>query len=157
MHCTCYVMQTESPVAQVARICLMHMQDHDVYKKRLRADGTPIDEGIKHEIGPENIDESTVMKTENGTVCGSCYGAQTANQPCCNTCDEVRRHIQVRQCRSTNLCARAAHECMLANKLGHACDRGLWHYSDSTFVTHCLCNKNADALSKHITFGHCTM
>ena len=61
-----------------------------MYKKRLRADGTPIDEGTKHDIGPENIDEaSNVMKTENGTLCGSCYGAQTANQQCCNTCDEV--------------------------------------------------------------------
>lgn len=67
------------------------MQDHDVYKKRLRADGTPIDEGVKHDIGPENIDElSTAAKDENGTVCGSCYGAQTASQQCCNTCDEVR-------------------------------------------------------------------
>lgn len=66
------------------------VKDHDVYKKRLRADGTPIDEGTKHEIGPENIDESSSIKTtENGTVCGSCYGAQTAKQECCNTCDEV--------------------------------------------------------------------
>lgn len=70
---------------------MAHVQDHDVYKKRLRADGTPIDEGTKHDIGPETLDEaSNVMKTENGTICGSCYGAQTAAQQCCNTCDEVR-------------------------------------------------------------------
>ena len=66
------------------------VQDHDVYKKRLRADGSPIDEGTKHDIGPETLAEaSDVMKTENGTICGSCYGAQTAAQQCCNTCDEV--------------------------------------------------------------------
>ncbi len=66
------------------------LQDHDVYKKRLQADGTPIDEGIKHTIGPENIDlMSKENSDENGTVCGSCYGAQTPTQPCCNTCDEV--------------------------------------------------------------------
>ena len=67
------------------------LQDHDVYKKRLQADGTPIDEGIKHTIGPENLDlMSKDNVDENGTACGSCYGAQTATQPCCNTCDEVR-------------------------------------------------------------------
>lgn len=66
------------------------MQDHDVYKKRLQADGTPIDEGTKHTIGPENLDlMSRDNIDENGTVCGSCYGAQTTAQPCCNTCDEV--------------------------------------------------------------------
>lgn len=65
-------------------------QDHDVYKKRLQADGTPIDEGIKHTIGPENIDLiSKDNVNENGTACGSCYGAQTSTQQCCNTCDEV--------------------------------------------------------------------
>ena len=68
---------------------IIGMQDHDVYKKRLRADGSPIDEGIKHDIGPENIDQLSASKDENGTVCGSCYGAQTATQQCCNTCDEV--------------------------------------------------------------------
>lgn len=67
------------------------MQDHDVYKKRLQADGTPIDEGTKHTIGPENLDlMSRDSVDENGTVCGSCYGAQTTAQPCCNTCDEVK-------------------------------------------------------------------
>lgn len=66
------------------------MQDHDVYKKRLQADGTPIDEGIKHTIGPENLDlMSKDNVDENGTVCGSCYGAHTPTQLCCNTCDEV--------------------------------------------------------------------
>ena len=67
-----------------------NLQDHDVYKKRLQADGTPIDEGTKHSIGPENIDLMSKDKVdENGTACGSCYGAQTATQQCCNTCDEV--------------------------------------------------------------------
>ena len=69
---------------------LILLQDHDVYKKRLQADGTPIDEGIKHTIGPENLDLMSKDKVdENGTACGSCYGAQTPTQPCCNTCDEV--------------------------------------------------------------------
>ena len=71
------------------------LQDHDVYKKRLQADGAPIDEGIKHTIGPENLDLiSKDNVDENGTACGSCYGAQTATQPCCNTCDEVMLALQ---------------------------------------------------------------
>ena len=70
-------------------VCLF-VQDHDVYKKRLQADGTPIDEGIKHTIGPENLDlMSKDNVDENGTACGSCYGAHTPSQPCCNTCDEA--------------------------------------------------------------------
>lgn len=65
-----------------------------MYKKRLQADGTPIDEGTKHTIGPENLDLlSRDNVDENGTACGSCYGAQTNTQPCCNTCDEVMAAI----------------------------------------------------------------
>ena len=97
-HATMYPCRHRAPVLctesnklkYVQRIILNLLQDHDVYKKRLQADGTPIDEGVKHTIGPENLDlMSKDNVDENGTACGSCYGAQTATQPCCNTCDEV--------------------------------------------------------------------
>lgn len=36
--------------------------------------------------GPEKT-----AKDVNGTECGSCYGAQTSESQCCNTCAEVRQ------------------------------------------------------------------
>ena len=62
------------------------MQDHDIFKKRLGADGKPINHiGDKHKVGPEIRDPDA-----NETLgCGSCYGAQSPEQECCNTCDEV--------------------------------------------------------------------
>ncbi|EFJ50127.1 hypothetical protein VOLCADRAFT_80399 [Volvox carteri f. nagariensis] len=66
--------------------------DHDVYKQRLSANGSPVKEVEKHNV------EATkkvvpVNGTENSTatpVCGSCYGAEDRQGDCCNTCDEVR-------------------------------------------------------------------
>ena len=40
----------------------------------LQADGTPIDEGVKHTFGPENLDlMSKGNIDENGIACRSCY------------------------------------------------------------------------------------
>lgn len=62
------------------------VQDHDVYKRRLDSVGKPIDEGKKHEIGPQNDPE--LEARNNGSYCGSCYGAGSEGE-CCNTCEEV--------------------------------------------------------------------
>ncbi|GLC35510.1 hypothetical protein PLESTF_001383200 [Pleodorina starrii] len=65
--------------------------DHDVYKQRLSANGSPVKEAEKH-----NVDATKktppVITSENATapVCGSCYGAEDKQGDCCNTCDEVR-------------------------------------------------------------------
>ncbi|PNH02779.1 Endoplasmic reticulum-Golgi intermediate compartment protein 3 [Tetrabaena socialis] len=80
--------------------------DHDVYKQRLAANGSPVKEVEKH-----NVDATkTKMPAGNGTAgvaagvagdaandtqvavsgCGSCYGAEDQQGDCCNTCDEVR-------------------------------------------------------------------
>ena len=65
-----------------------------MYKRRLTAEGNPIDEGEKHDVGPETQDHPLVSKhgkdLENGTYCGSCYGSEDEEGDCCNTCDEVR-------------------------------------------------------------------
>lgn len=63
--------------------------DHDIFRKRLSGDGTPLDDGEKHEVGSKQALEPPAAG--NGTVyCGSCYGAQQDEHQCCNTCDEVR-------------------------------------------------------------------
>jgi hypothetical protein len=75
---------------------------HNVFKRRLNAEGFPLDEGAKE--GSLDTLRSTedllkekrkaiaegrpVAKLEAGQ-CGDCYGAGDAGQ-CCNTCEEVR-------------------------------------------------------------------
>jgi len=64
---------------------------HNILKKRLGSDGLPI-------ITAPPIKEDAVNKKPPGEekkenevgYCGSCYGAETNELPCCNTCDQVR-------------------------------------------------------------------
>jgi len=65
--------------------------EHNVYKRRLDLEtGMPIDEPEKHEVVKE---EETKNNTEIAEVdkCGSCYGAETEDRKCCNTCEEVKQ------------------------------------------------------------------
>jgi hypothetical protein len=57
-----------------------------VYKRRLDKSGKAIDEGEKHEVGPQLDDE--LETKNNGSYCGSCYGAGSQGE-CCNSCEEV--------------------------------------------------------------------
>ncbi|KAL4431733.1 hypothetical protein ABPG77_002949 [Micractinium sp. CCAP 211/92] len=66
--------------------------DHDVYKRRLSSEGTPLDDGTKHEVGPaaHPVPANGSDPTADPNYCGSCYGAQTREGQCCNTCAQVR-------------------------------------------------------------------
>lgn len=66
--------------------------DHDVYKRRLAHDGTALDAGVKHEVGPSAhpMPGNGTDPTQDPNYCGSCYGAQSREGQCCNTCAEVR-------------------------------------------------------------------
>ncbi|KAH9603159.1 hypothetical protein KSS87_018605 [Heliosperma pusillum] len=66
---------------------------HDIIKKRLDVHGNEI-EARKDSIGAPKI-EKPLQKhggrlEHNETYCGSCYGAETADDHCCNSCEEVR-------------------------------------------------------------------
>jgi hypothetical protein len=66
---------------------------HNIFKRRLSADGKPIDVGTKDEIGGPKVQtgEKKVKESEEGpTYCGSCWGAEENPDDCCNTCEEVR-------------------------------------------------------------------
>ncbi|GIL75562.1 hypothetical protein Vretimale_15170 [Volvox reticuliferus] len=66
--------------------------DHDVYKQRLSANGSPVKEVEKHNVDATKK-AAPVNGSENATAvatCGSCYGAEDKQGDCCNTCDEVR-------------------------------------------------------------------
>jgi len=64
--------------------------EHNIYKRRLDLEtGQPLNPPEKHEIGEK---EKIVNNTEVGEIkCGSCYGAETEDRKCCNTCDEVKQ------------------------------------------------------------------
>ncbi len=61
-------------------------QDHDVYKQRLSASGSPVREAERHDVKSTKKAE---VKVVGNTTCGACYGAEDAENACCNTCDEV--------------------------------------------------------------------
>lgn len=81
--------------------------EHGIFKKRYDKDGNPINVDARREDLDAKIDDETNTKTNaanennvtansNKTVpgsdgCGICYGAETPEQPCCNTCEEVRK------------------------------------------------------------------
>ncbi|KAK4740861.1 hypothetical protein SAY87_024449 [Trapa incisa] len=66
---------------------------HDIIKRRLDSRGNII-EARADAIGAPKI-EKPLQKhggrlEHNETYCGSCYGAETADDHCCNSCEEVR-------------------------------------------------------------------
>ena len=60
--------------------------DHDMVKMRLAPDGSRIGDAFAHVIG---ADGPTATPLPEG-YCGSCFGAQSFDAQCCNTCDAVR-------------------------------------------------------------------
>ena len=63
--------------------------EHGIFKKRYDKDGNPVDVDARR----EDLDDKTADK-DNSTAskdCGSCYGAETEERPCCNTCEDVRK------------------------------------------------------------------
>lgn len=69
-----------------------HLQiEHNIYKRRLDLDGKPIKEPQKEEIKAGGTDVSQhETNTTEAKKCGSCYGAETAEYPCCNSCEAVK-------------------------------------------------------------------
>ncbi|CAG0880914.1 unnamed protein product [Cyprideis torosa] len=63
---------------------------HNVYKQRLDLNGNPIQNPESYDVG------SAVAVTTTTPKCGSCYGAETKEMPCCNTCDQVKLAYRVR-------------------------------------------------------------
>ncbi|KAG7029621.1 Endoplasmic reticulum-Golgi intermediate compartment protein 3 [Cucurbita argyrosperma subsp. argyrosperma] len=66
---------------------------HDIIKKRLDSHGNAI-EARPDGIGAPKL-EKPLQKhggrlEHNETYCGSCYGAESADDDCCNSCEDVR-------------------------------------------------------------------
>ncbi len=68
--------------------------EHNVYKRRLDLEGRPLqDPERQQQLGETaKIVNKTSADGGNEVVkCGSCYGAETDEHQCCNTCDEVKQ------------------------------------------------------------------
>ncbi|XP_029006488.1 endoplasmic reticulum-Golgi intermediate compartment protein 3 isoform X2 [Betta splendens] len=65
--------------------------EHNLFKQRLDKDLKPIStEAEKHELGKADDGEVFDPSTLDPNRCESCYGAETEDLKCCNTCDDVR-------------------------------------------------------------------
>lgn len=72
--------------------------EHNIFKRRLDLDGKPIEEPQKeHSLGAvAKVINNTQEEAKNATVCGSCYGAETEERKCCNTCNDVREAYRLK-------------------------------------------------------------
>lgn len=66
--------------------------EHNIFKKRFDEHGKPIETvAKKEELGDKSAEALKALNaTEDTNKCESCYGAETTEHPCCNTCEEVR-------------------------------------------------------------------
>jgi len=80
---------------------------NDITKTRLDVRGKVI---VQTKVGMNDLVPKAEVKDKG---CGSCYGAETAENPCCNTCEEVKeaykkkgwtpKPSQIQQCMSEKL------------------------------------------------------
>ncbi|XP_068083319.1 endoplasmic reticulum-Golgi intermediate compartment protein 3 [Anabrus simplex] len=90
-----------------------HLQiEHNIYKRRLDLSGNPIEEPQKEDVG--SVSEALKKETnQTEETCGSCYGAETEDMKCCNTCEDVKDAYRrkkwafpdlqdIKQCQSEN-------------------------------------------------------
>jgi len=101
--------------------------DHNIFKKRLRADLTPVP------IGPtrqEKLGDSDVKVPSQAPLpadyCGSCYGAEPYQGYCCNTCEQVQEAYRKKgwafvNADSIEQCAREGWSEKMASMSGEAC------------------------------------
>lgn len=65
--------------------------EHNLFKQRLDKELKPVtQEAEKHELGKADDGEVFDPSTLDPDRCESCYGAETEDLKCCNTCDDVR-------------------------------------------------------------------
>uniref|UniRef100_A0A3Q4BG11 Endoplasmic reticulum-Golgi intermediate compartment protein n=1 Tax=Mola mola TaxID=94237 RepID=A0A3Q4BG11_MOLML len=65
--------------------------EHNLFKQRLDKNLKPVSvEAEKHELGLADNGETFDPSTLDPNRCESCYGAETEDLKCCNTCDDVR-------------------------------------------------------------------
>ena len=78
---------------------------HDIFKKRIDSHGNVI-ESRQDGIGAPKIERPLQRHggrlEHNEKYCGSCFGAETSDEDCCNSCEEVREAYRKRGWGLTN-------------------------------------------------------
>ncbi|XP_077315149.1 endoplasmic reticulum-Golgi intermediate compartment protein 3 [Lithobates pipiens] len=65
--------------------------EHNLFKRRLGKDGQVVSSEVeRHDLGKSEEHVVFDPKTLDPNRCESCYGAETEDIRCCNTCDDVR-------------------------------------------------------------------
>ncbi|KAL0422371.1 UNVERIFIED_CONTAM: Endoplasmic reticulum-Golgi intermediate compartment protein 3 [Sesamum latifolium] len=103
---------------------------HDIFKKRIDSDGNVIE--VRQEgIGAPKIERPLQRHggrlEHNETYCGSCYGAETSDDDCCNSCEEVREAYRKRGWGLTNTdlidqCKREGFVQKVKEEVGEGCN-----------------------------------
>ena len=70
--------------------------EHNIYKRRLDLNGNPIEEAQKEVTFGAIAKVSNSTNREGNETCGSCYGAETPDKKCCNTCNDVRDAYRIK-------------------------------------------------------------
>eukprot|EP01118_Nematostelium_gracile_P008980 TRINITY_DN3001_c0_g1_i2.p1 TRINITY_DN3001_c0_g1~~TRINITY_DN3001_c0_g1_i2.p1 ORF type:complete len:222 (+),score=48.14 TRINITY_DN3001_c0_g1_i2:78-743(+) len=105
--------------------------DHNIFKKRIGKDGLPVPAGPQRQ---EKLGDNALKTAEGQTVpaklpedyCGSCYGTETVDKRCCNTCEEVQEGYRKKGWAFTNpdsieQCVREGFSQKMADQMGEGC------------------------------------
>jgi len=83
-----------------------HDVRHNIYKKRLDSHGKAVDAPKADAINAPKIQKPLQRHggrlEHNETYCGSCFGAESSDDECCNSCEEVREAYRKKGWAMTN-------------------------------------------------------
>jgi len=105
--------------------------DHNIFKKRIGKDGLPVPAGPQRQerLGDDSLktaDGKDVPAEIDKNPCGSCYGSETEDRQCCNTCDEVQEQYRKKGWAFTNpdsiaQCVKEGFSQKMAEQAGEGC------------------------------------
>ncbi|CAO3590997.1 unnamed protein product [Absidia cylindrospora] len=64
--------------------------EHDVFKVRLDEDGKEVDTEKQKVLSNPHVAGELEFQQNDENYCGPCYGANTSDDQCCNTCEQVK-------------------------------------------------------------------
>lgn len=98
---------------------------HDIKKQRLGPGGAPVSTTEVHNV------HQTQKKQKDGqnVTCASCYGAESEQYKCCNTCDDVRAICRMQQ--QIGACSSRDTSCKAPQPEDASNESGFWAH-------HCL-------------------
>ncbi|KAF5444161.1 hypothetical protein F2P56_036658 [Juglans regia] len=117
-------------VVDTSRGGTLHINRHDIVKKRIDAHGNVIEvrqDGIGAPKVEKPLQRHGGRLEHNEEYCGSCYGSETSDDDCCNSCEEVREAYRKKGWALTNMdmidqCKREGFIQKIKNEEGEGCN-----------------------------------